>query len=153
MFAAGCGGSVSVKQNFDKSLAGSAGNRTYVVKSISATASNVPSEFLELVREKLNAELSERNMLASENQAAVNGIEILINNYRMRGEVTRQLVGFLLSGADTVTTTVTVKTPSSDKTLGEAEVAYHNTTYACKEDCMALQLARKIIGFLSGAEN
>jgi hypothetical protein len=153
MFAAGCGGSVSIKQNLDKLSTGSAENRTYVVKSVSATTTDVPPEFLDLVREKLKAELSERGMLGNAGHATANGVEVTINNYRIRSEVTRQLVGFLLSGADTVATIVIVKTPSNDKTLGEAHVTYHNTTYVCKEDCMALQLSRKIVGFLSGTEN
>lgn len=102
--------------------AGCAGTSMRVMKQYEATAGErfnyeivtkveVPEKALEIVRARLDSELSNSNLLAVGNNGT-RKIEIIFTNYYMRHGATRAAVG-IMAGADKIATTVLIKDRSN----------------------------------------
>jgi hypothetical protein len=107
----------------------------------------VPEQFLVAIKGYLNAELSQKNMIADENSLPNREIKISVIYYRMRSGFNRAMFG-VMAGKDGVTSKVTVLDPKTGALLGESEVDTYNVLAVGDEQDVAKMHAEEIVKFL-----
>jgi hypothetical protein len=144
-----CGSSMQVKKPLDLAIAGQSTARSYQIRNVKSENEDVPEHFMEMIRSNLKAELAKPHLLTNENSDPEFYIDIVITNYRMRGDVARFMLG-MFAGKDGVESTVSIRDPKTEELDGETDVSTFNITAIGSMDEIARMHAEEIAKFLAG---
>lgn len=145
-FLAACGSSQSVVKQLNRPATMVA--RFHLDPVDDRSGESVPGQFLASIRDYLESDLKQQDLLATEVDQAPR-VHIEVTSYRMRGGITRAMFG-VMAGKDGVESKVTVLAPGSDRVLGASDVSTFNIMAVGSPDDIARMHADKIAGFLAG---
>ena len=108
----------------------------------------VPEEAIVIMKNRIESELGKRNLLAPSNSLNSKRIEIIFNNYTMRGGVAR-FGGGIFAGTDIIDTLILVKTDDGHVILSEFVVESTNNTAWGTSQGLIEGHADKIVKYLA----
>lgn len=120
----------------------------YLVADIAVADDKIPEAFPVALKSYLKDELSKAGRLAKSDLAA-RTVKLTLSDYRMRGDITRFMVG-VLAGSDHVTVAVSVL-DKSGQVIGESQVKSSNALAVGGPDMLAKMAAEETAKFLVGA--
>jgi len=138
----GCSTAVKVTKEYQRSP----DDRFHcVIKVVEST--RVPDETITKLKTRLEDSLLRWNRLAKEETDHGKQVEITFNNYNMRNDGARLLVG-MLAGADIIDTSVIVKSSDGSQVLAKFNVVSKNKTALGSEGDLIEDHASLIISYL-----
>jgi hypothetical protein len=105
---------------------------------------HLPPHFLEAIKSYLTVELRQRGLIADDGSALK--VNVTPNYYRMRGGVSRAMLG-VLAGKDGVKSNVQVVDASGNR-IAESDVSSYNVLAVGSEEDIARMHAKEIADFL-----
>jgi hypothetical protein len=109
----------------------------------------IPSENLETIQKKIQEGLSEKNLLATNDDKKYRKAEILITSYRMRPDAARLIVG-IMAGCDNIKSNVVITDPETNNKIGESEISIEECAAWGVSSQVIAAYSKEVVNYLTG---
>lgn len=137
-----CGGSAKMAMKMDESNQQKLASNKMVVADVTASAKDVPDQFLSEVKGYLDSELRKRGFLAGKDANGANKVNVNVTYYRMRSGFTRMMFG-VFAGKDGIEGKVSI-TDAKGNSITTLDASSYNLTAMGGQDDIARMFAESI---------